>query len=376
MRGPFLLPTRIGPHRCERFWERIAVDVSGCKLCGNVHVCHLAHVRVTAARPRTAASIDPAPCSLQHEQDGAVCTVTGLYMQNIHFNTSDDPCAAECTAPPAAPARAPSGSAPHPRTKINNFKNGNKSFKRRNMSRRRQMSAGAAAASTADDYPETLPVAQRKPGDKTVEGVFSVTLQAVREVCRSMLCSQACIQCLQKERQKLHARVRWSIMQNIRKIKRQMPHRRRPVQVLGIISAVAEDLQNYRMLPVDVPDLRQPLSETCAALAEQCAQVITSFLNKAHAVVPNFMYNVPLHVFIVGVLYLLRVGLIAQHIVLLPQMHILTHLIPCENLLEQFFQVKCKNITEVENIIKLHTRMLSRSKLLRMQCETACASLA
>jgi hypothetical protein len=71
--------------------------------------------------------------------------------------------------------------------------------------------------------------------------------------------------------------------------------------------------------------------------------------------------------FVVGVLYLLRVGLTAHHIVLLPEQRILAHILPSENLLYEFFGVKCKCITEVENIIKLQVRMLTTSQLVSMQ---------
>ena len=155
-------------------------------------------------------------------------------------------------------------------------------------------------------------------------------------------------------------------MKHVRHLKKKTRNNE-PIHVLSIIGDVAADLFNYRLVAFESKSLMHSLDETRDNIAEICAHIITTFINNANNIIKNFMYNVSPKTFIVGVLYLLRVGLTAHHIVLLPEQRILTHILPSENLLHEFFDVKCKCITEVENIIKLQVRMLRLSQLMSIQ---------
>jgi hypothetical protein len=199
-----------------------------------------------------------------------------------------------------------------------------------------------------------------------VEGCFVLDYENIHSICRYILCSNAVTNCFEKERTKLSSRVRASFMKHMRQVKKNTRNDE-PIQVLSIIGEVATDLYNYRLFALESKTLTHSLEQTRSNIADICAHIITTFINNANNIIKNFMYNVSPKTFIVGVLYLLRVGLTAHHIVLLPEQRILAHILPSENLLYEFFDVKCKCITEVENIIKLQVRMLPISQLISIQ---------
>lgn len=354
IRGPFIFPYRIPSHRCDTYWEKIDVDCAGCRICGNIHICH-GHNTVLHEPDN---SIDKAPCIVSVEHDADVCIVTGLCMHSIRF--SEHEVAADflevknISHPKLSPAT-------HPKIKNNNFKSRNKSFKSMNKTTQNatntnclmQQNVNIIAPHTNQSY-------------SMVEGCCVLDYASIHAVCRNILCSQAVKHCFEKEREKLSSRVRTSLMKHVRHLKKKTRNNE-PIHVLSIIGDVAADLFNYRLVAFESKSLMHSLDETRDNIAEICAHIITTFINNANNIIKNFMYNVSPKTFIVGVLYLLRVGLTAHHIVLLPEQRILTHILPSENLLHEFFDVKCKCITEVENIIKLQVRMLRLSQLMSIQ---------
>jgi hypothetical protein len=72
----------------------------------------------------------------------------------------------------------------------------------------------------------------------------------------------------------------------------------------------------------------------------------------------QFTLNLEAKTMIIGLLYLLRSGLVHRSITILPQYRSLTYLLPPENYIN-LFGVKSKIITETENIVKCHLRTLS-----------------
>jgi hypothetical protein len=386
IRAPFLYPHRLETHSCSQHWERIAVDTAGCRVCGNIHICHHKDTKILCSMP----DVDLSICEVSSQEDGLICTVTGLCIHNSRFSEHERLLECDGKPPPVAAASSDTNdcvaackppsllSPPSPhmpssnlsassavRVKVNNFKTGNKSFKDNNKYTRANMSNTHQRRGAPPHRSQSQPHAS-KTHHQVVEGCYIIEFEAVLATCRSILCSPAYYRCQQKEHSKLNSRVRWSMMKHIRNTKSSLVPGT-PVNAMHIISAVAHDLRNYRIFPVESDSLSCTLSQCREHVAFHAATIITRFINNAYASINNFMYNVSPHVFVVGVLYLLRVGLVAQHIVLLPQERTLFYLLPCENLLEQFFDIKCKCITEVENIVKLHTRMLSKEQLTRIQ---------
>lgn len=61
----------------------------------------------------------------------------------------------------------------------------------------------------------------------------------------------------------------------------------------------------------------------------------------------------------VGLLYIMRTGITVRGVEILPSMPILKSILPHETLLQDFFRLRPKIITETENFIKAHLRIVS-----------------
>jgi hypothetical protein len=356
LRAPFIFPCRIASHICDTHWEKINIDCAGCKQCGSIHICHGGNTVVT----QNDKSIDMKKCVISAEHDADVCIITGLCLHDVRYSEHE---VVEDVCKQNVVYHKNSNVLPENNHKIknNNFKSRNKSFKSMSKSRTDsvtgtsfiQPNIGVCGAMTKETY-------------SIVEGCCVLEYSTILTICQYILCSDEVMECFRKERVKLASRVRCSFMKHIRQLKKNN-RKTEPVHALSIIGDVADDLFNYRLFAQDGKTLTHSLEQTRCTTAEVCARIITTFINNANGIINNFMYNVSPKTFIVGVLYLLRVGLTAHHIVLLPEQRILAHILPSENLLHEFFGVKCKCITEVENIIKLQVRMLTMSQLLSMQ---------
>jgi hypothetical protein len=356
IRGPFLLPCRIGSHDCAGHWENIDIDCAGCKICGSIHVCHDHNTSITHSNDP---HIDRNACEVSAQQDADVCIVTGLCVHTLRYSEhekSDHPEKGREITTSAGGSTVTSQSHSYMKLKNNNFKSRNKSFKNMNQNNTKQRGVCGREKHSSD-------LRRRDNEHTTIEGRAVLQYNHILSICQNMLCSQAVTNCFTKERVKLTSRVRSSFMKHIRIFKKNQRNNE-PIQALAIIGNIAADLYNYRLFAVEHKQTSHTLQETRGEIAVVCARIITTFINNAHTIIKNFMYNVSPTTFVIGVLYLLRAGLVAQHIIILPEMKILSHILPSENLLYEFFQVKCKCITEVENIIKLQIRMLDVSQLI------------
>jgi hypothetical protein len=66
----------------------------------------------------------------------------------------------------------------------------------------------------------------------------------------------------------------------------------------------------------------------------------------------------------IGLLYLLRNGIIVHDMVVLPKLQILESVLPLESHLQTFFSIRAKCITETENVIKIILRHVSKQQLI------------
>jgi hypothetical protein len=165
-----------------------------------------------------------------------------------------------------------------------------------------------------------------------------------------VLCSETTVQCYDKEKIKLHNRLRWSFMKNVRAYKMRR-HNTAP-NVIVMISAIAADIHNYRL------PLMNDTTSLCRELADKCAHAILKFTYSMTQSNAQFTLSLEAKTMIIGLLYLLRSGLVHRSITILPQYRSLAYLLPPENYIN-LFGVKSKIITETENIVKCHLRTLS-----------------
>lgn len=126
----------------------------------------------------------------------------------------------------------------------------------------------------------------------------------------------------------------------------------RSPNLIVLISRIAADISNYR-LPITNPTdvLRRSLAVKCAA------DIFKFTASMTHANAPFISTTDPKSL-VIGLLYLLRSGLVHKNITILPRYRILSFVLPPENFVA-VFGVKGKIITETENIIKCYLRTLS-----------------
>lgn len=246
--------------------------------------------------------------------------------------------------------------------KTNNFKTNNKTMKNHMNNRSRKISNEVKQVDQGSNTGVLVTSSKASSLVQNIEGFRVVDTANIFAICSGIINSETTTQCFQREQKKFDSRVRWSLTKHLREFK-QHHQEKTPVQMISIISNVARDLHNYRLFAHDSDSLAVSLSESRQLVTALCTRVITRFVNTAQQFVRDFMYNMQPRTFIVGILYLMRVGLIAHNIIVLPCVKVLIYLLPCENLLHQYFHIKCKSITEVENIVKLHVRMLNIEQL-------------
>ena len=176
-----------------------------------------------------------------------------------------------------------------------------------------------------------------------------------------VLCSNIMVTCCDKEKLKLHNRLKWSFMRHIRELK--MKRRLHNPNLIVMISKIATDIENYR-LPIsnDTETLRKDI-------AGRCANEIFKFTSSMIASKAVFTGTIDPTTMVIGLLYLLRSGLVHKDITILPQYRVLSHLLPPENFIH-LFRVKSKIITITENIVKCHLRTLSMDEIKAIGYET------
>jgi hypothetical protein len=96
-------------------------------------------------------------------------------------------------------------------------------------------------------------------------------------------------------------------------------------------------------------------------------RVSTAILKVMNALVHNFgmpLKDGELQSVAVGLLYLMRTGVVFEDIAVLPAVSELGAYLPSENTLTRFFDIKSRTITESENRVKFSLRTATRERLL------------
>ena len=345
LRSPFVLPA----HSCGTCtqWERVEFGIMGCRCCGCFHVCCVT------------------TCPTTEVENNQVCTITGTVVKTITYDANEylstasrdvtDASLAEgssagvgrvsrkrpnsraagaTTAPPATPTT----------TTSDTLKKDTATDTAKNAAVHRSTTAGTA--STTNTTPGTAATISTIRKKHTV----SRCINFHERVCLRILCSETTTQCVQKEKVKLRNRLRWSFMRHVRTCKLRRVNR--CPNVIVMISQIAGDIENYR-LPIsnDTMRLRRELAYSCA----QDIFKFTCSMTQSNAL---FTMNLDAATMVIGLLYLLRSGLVHQNMTVLPRCRALAHLLPPENYIN-LFGVKSKIITECENVVKCHLRTLT-----------------
>ena len=131
----------------------------------------------------------------------------------------------------------------------------------------------------------------------------------------------------------------------------------KPVNMVDVLTCLVNATNN----------LREPLlleHDELRPVIVQCINIIVGFCGKLFAIKSAVPSNIKMHGFVVGVLYLVRTGLIINDSVeLLPRVPVLYYLLPSETQLRRVFGLSTRIMTETENMIKKTLKNMSASQL-------------
>jgi hypothetical protein len=316
LRSPFLLP--VGCCGTCVQWEAIEHGKMGCLLCGSFHICCIT------------------TCPITEIENNHVCNITGVVVKTITYDTSEY----LSTATYDDPSSTVTGKS------IRRVVEMQQVAKSSTPNTQRQNSY---EVDTSKDV-STPRVRHIVPVIQTKKHTVSRCINFHERICLQVLCSDVTKQCYEKEQVKLRNRLRWSFMRHIRAFKL----RRRDMypNCIVMLSSIATDIENYRLPIASCTDtIRKQLAHSCA----QDIFKFTCSMTQSNAL---FTLNMDPTTMVIGLLYLLRSGLVHNNMTVLPQYRSLAYLLPPENYI-YMFGVKSKIITECENIVKCHLRTLS-----------------
>lgn len=100
------------------------------------------------------------------------------------------------------------------------------------------------------------------------------------------------------------------------------------------------------------------------AVCTWCVDAIYRHICLVNSMCKGVVTEAKLRTTVVGLLYMIRQGIIVHELVVLPRLQCLETLLPLENHLEPFFGVKAKCITETENVVKIILRSVTKQQLI------------
>lgn len=158
------------------------------------------------------------------------------------------------------------------------------------------------------------------------------------------------------EMNKIQSKYKSILMRVLKEFKTKNPGR--APNLCHILTTIMQNSKNnrfYNFLP-EPRDLER-IAQTCS----QCIAHVISLM-KRHD--PKILNSTKFSTLCIGMLYLMRNGLETRSVMVMPYMKILTYILPMETHLHSNFNIRCKSITEIENIVKIFLRNLPSQYLM------------
>jgi hypothetical protein len=203
--------------------------------------------------------------------------------------------------------------------------------------------------------------------DEYLDTVANVTVQHVAVVrhielgqiegwVEQLLCSEDARSSIAQELAKREYRTRMTFV----KLAKQAKANRSALNLVDLCTQTA-----HAMAAVRRPVLLDWSDAAC--LASLCSRHIDKFCRAFLDTLRCTPQSVKMHGFVVGLLYLMRTGLVlCGNIEVIPKVDDLALTLPSENHVKVVFKMSTKIMTEVENFIKFTVKPLSRDKLVEM----------
>lgn len=133
-----------------------------------------------------------------------------------------------------------------------------------------------------------------------------------------------------------------------------------PCNIISMIESVYSECSKRNQM---LCGFNKPLR---AQTIETVAQKITSILNFYQLHCNKCIKPLEIKMYVVGLLYLMRSGVVVNNLQVIAQIELLKCILPSENLLECFFNFRSKNITDIENRFKFFFRQIPSVVLQKM----------
>lgn len=152
--------------------------------------------------------------------------------------------------------------------------------------------------------------------------------------------------------QSKHRQVLWRLLKEFK-----IRHPGGVPRMCDVVTRMLHQCSKIRICSPDWDDAQRRRVAACSA--DSILRFLNMLSQKFRAQLALFKSSV----LFVGVVYLMRMGITMQNVILLPRMHELQHLLPIEAHLKCYFKIKCKFITEVENLVKMCIRNLTSREI-------------
>jgi hypothetical protein len=299
VRQPFVVPQSICSHGD---WENYDMHMAGCSKCGTMHLC--LH----------------ATCSHYTNVEGhSICHITGLCTKMLNFSELE-------YVDTIQPLTVPQQHARVARTV--------------RLSRKKRFRNIAVSRA---------PVVSVHPED-TQDVIHDVVHSCVHNI----LCSDQWVASNDIEYKRYTCKWSSSLTKVLRDFKKNTP---------GVLPTIPDI---YSKTVASMGNTRVPLEgclEDRSVLASWCTEKIRHHLMILQCNFPEIIQPSRMRGTVVGLMYLMRCGIIVKGIVVLPRLDILHDILPLETHLPHMFGIKGKVITETENTVKQVLKNMSVNEL-------------
>jgi hypothetical protein len=320
IRQPFLFPLDKTTHTCDNSWEKFDIDKAGCTECGKYHLC------------------EHGECEYTMTEDSLVCRITGLCVKPKILAADEHVCVSVHKSHNFLQFTSESG---------NSFSG--KSYLDESNDRKLKVAKGSDAPSTGQfRILPKRPMHAHRLHNAFGSNCYEEQMQIVTSTLKHIMCSEKTKLSLHKENAKLKHQLRAVIPQTLRAYKK--------MEKIPTICDLETQLHRSNNIA------RIPLSEAQWDLKDMCQLVKQAAIPITRLIIfmRTFCSNVPICVrqntIVVGLLYMLRRGVVVHNVTVLPKISALRMVLPLEQHLVTVFNIRAKIITEAENVIKFNLR--------------------
>jgi hypothetical protein len=188
----------------------------------------------------------------------------------------------------------------------------------------------------------------------------TISRHTIDTLVNHILCSDQARQSLEQEMVRRELKLRNCFIKQAKAMK----FKRQSLNVLDLCTQVAHAMSSTRRPRIMNSSQLSSLRRVCVSYIDFFAAI---FFERFHVIIPNSKLNG----FVVGLLYLMRHGLIMHgNVIVVPHVPELHHVLPSENQIKTVFQMSTKLLTEVENCIKITLKRVTRYKLVDVGFKT------